>query len=194
MVASLPFAASSKRSGRGCVWCGCGCGCGCRWCEELSRRASGDDGAVDVGEDVVAHVFGADRGDDGAVGNGHHEGGAVNEHERVAGALAAARPTPSCSRPRVVGSSAIPRRCTRSSACFEKRSGSAPPVGGPRRTRARCPVGRLLEDVGEGRTRSRPALDRGTPTFDRPGPPAGRSAGSRRGPRPVRLAHPAARG
>src|SRR3954471_4872453 len=49
---------------------------------------SGDDGAVDVGEDVVAHVRGVDRGDDGLVADGDEEGRAVHEDDGLAPALA----------------------------------------------------------------------------------------------------------
>src|SRR6185437_749138 len=42
-----------------------------------------DDRAVDVGEDAVAHVVGADGGDHGAVLNRDHEGRRVDEDEGV---------------------------------------------------------------------------------------------------------------
>src|SRR3954471_18758902 len=48
----------------------------------------GDDGRVDVGEDVVLHVIAVDRRDDGPVADGHHERGAVHEDDRLARALA----------------------------------------------------------------------------------------------------------
>src|SRR5690554_6602333 len=50
-------------------------------------RSLGDDGAVDVGEDVVAHMRGVHRRDDGAVADGHDERGAVDEDDRLAAAL-----------------------------------------------------------------------------------------------------------
>src|SRR2546421_10832683 len=49
---------------------------------------SRDDRGVDVREDVVLHVVAVDRGDHGAVADGHHERGVVHEHDRVARALA----------------------------------------------------------------------------------------------------------
>src|SRR5947209_10300699 len=70
--ASLPFAASSKRSGR----------------VVLRPCASGDHGTVDVGEHVLAHVLGTHRRDDGVVRDGHDVGRVVDEDHGVARALA----------------------------------------------------------------------------------------------------------
>src|SRR4051812_6210237 len=53
-----------------------------------AHGALGDDGRVDVGEDVVLHVIAGDRPDDGPVADGHHERGAVHEDDRLARALA----------------------------------------------------------------------------------------------------------
>src|SRR5919198_837390 len=55
---------------------------GCRWWSK-----SCDDRAVDVREHLLAHVPLVDRGDHGPIGDGDDEGGAVDEDERVAGAL-----------------------------------------------------------------------------------------------------------
>src|SRR5438093_10590961 len=65
------FPASSRRSGRG--------GRGWSW--------SGDHGAVDVREHLLAHVSLVDRGDHGSVRDGDDEGRSVDEDERVAPAL-----------------------------------------------------------------------------------------------------------
>src|SRR3712207_3685533 len=46
-----------------------------------------DDRAVDVREDVVTHVTGVDRRDDGPVADGDDEGRAVHEDDGVARAL-----------------------------------------------------------------------------------------------------------
>src|SRR5919204_4236182 len=46
-----------------------------------------DDCAVDVGEDAVAHLIRAHCCDDGAVPHRDDEGGAVDQDERLAGAL-----------------------------------------------------------------------------------------------------------
>src|SRR4029079_11420943 len=64
-----------------------GCGVGCR-CRSVRLR---DDGAVDVGEDPLLHGAGVDCGDDGAVGDGDDEGGPVDQHQGVAGALGGRR-------------------------------------------------------------------------------------------------------
>src|SRR3954468_4055369 len=47
----------------------------------------GDDGRVDVREDVVLHVVAVDRRDDGAVANRDHERRLVDEDDRLARAL-----------------------------------------------------------------------------------------------------------
>src|SRR5438045_2249897 len=67
--------------------------CGWGWIR-LPRLRSGragcascDDRAVDVGEDVVAHVGAVHGGDDGAVSHRHDERGVVHEDDRVARAL-----------------------------------------------------------------------------------------------------------
>src|SRR3954463_1997678 len=54
----------------------------------LSWLRLGDDGRVDVGEDVVLHVIAVDRRDDGPVADGHHERGAVHEDDRFPRTLA----------------------------------------------------------------------------------------------------------
>src|SRR5450755_1233709 len=70
--ASLPFVASSERSGQG------------GWC----RDRSCEHGAVDVGEHVLAHVLGSHRRDDGVAWDRHHECGAVHKDHCVPRALA----------------------------------------------------------------------------------------------------------
>src|SRR5260221_1257991 len=51
------------------------------------RGGSGDHGAVDVREHLLAHVLAVDCGDDGAIRNGDDERRVVDEHEGGAGAL-----------------------------------------------------------------------------------------------------------
>src|SRR5689334_13084684 len=78
MVRLLPLAAAGRRRGR------------------VGRGASGpfggpgscDDGAVDVGEDVVAHMGAVDGGDYGPVGDRDDEGVVVDHHHRLAAPLA----------------------------------------------------------------------------------------------------------
>src|SRR5438270_1033549 len=53
----------------------------------ISPSASCDDGAVDVGEDVVLHVVVVDRRDHGPVADRDDERGPVDEHDGVAAAL-----------------------------------------------------------------------------------------------------------
>src|SRR4051794_4423580 len=72
-ICSLETAASSRRSGRWWV---------------IAVAPLGDDGAVDVREDLLLHVVAVDRGDDRPVGDGDDEGGGVDEDDRGAGALA----------------------------------------------------------------------------------------------------------
>src|SRR3954453_1668710 len=72
-ICSLETAASSRRSGR---W----------WLVAVAPL--GDDGAVDVGEDLLLHVVAVDRGDDRPVGDGDDEGRRVDEDDRRARALA----------------------------------------------------------------------------------------------------------
>src|SRR4051794_37358485 len=72
-ICSLETAASSRRSGRSLV---------------IAVAPLGDDGAVDVREDLLLHVVAIDRGDDRPVGDGDDEGGGVDEDDRGAGALA----------------------------------------------------------------------------------------------------------
>src|SRR5919198_6539169 len=55
---------------------------------DLPEGPLGDDGAVDVGEDLLLHVLAVDRGDDRPVGDGDDERRRVDEHDRRAGALA----------------------------------------------------------------------------------------------------------
>src|SRR3712207_5479454 len=71
---SLPFPAASSREVRPL----------CGWCVS----ASGDDGAVDVGEDLLLHVRAIHRRDHGAVRHRDHERGRVDEHHGRARALA----------------------------------------------------------------------------------------------------------
>src|SRR3954451_22798067 len=72
-ICSLGTAASSRRSGRWWV---------------VAVAPLGDDGAVDVGEDLLLHVVAVDRGDDRPVGDGDDEGRRVDEDDRRARALA----------------------------------------------------------------------------------------------------------
>src|SRR5689334_6851710 len=72
-------AASSERSGRWLVFLAF-------WGFLVFRL--GDDGRVDVGENVVLHVVAIDRRDDGSVADGHDERRAVHEDDRLARALA----------------------------------------------------------------------------------------------------------
>src|SRR3954447_19380200 len=58
-----------------------------RW-GRCRRAPLGDDGAVDVGEDLLLHVVAVDRGDDRPVGDGDDEGRRVDEDDRRARALA----------------------------------------------------------------------------------------------------------
>src|SRR5438067_11601865 len=51
-------------------------------CASLSD-GSGDDGAVDVREHLLAHVLAIDRRDHGLVGDGYDESGVVDEDERA---------------------------------------------------------------------------------------------------------------
>src|SRR5271166_2479994 len=71
MIASLPFAASSARSGRGCYMFASASEPNAWGVAIASWCASCDHGAVDVGEHVLAHVFRSDRRNDGAVVDGH---------------------------------------------------------------------------------------------------------------------------
>src|SRR3954449_4199821 len=72
-ICSLETAASSRRSGRWWV---------------VAVAPLGDDGAVDVGEDLLLHVVAVDRGDDRPVGDGDDERRRVDEDDRRARALA----------------------------------------------------------------------------------------------------------
>src|SRR4051812_5610462 len=72
-------AASSVRSGR-LVWSSLPC--------FFLLERLGDDGRVDVGENVVLHVVAIDRRDDGAIADRHDECRVVDEDDRLARALA----------------------------------------------------------------------------------------------------------